>query len=617
MTEKKHPSQWAHPIDVRDFTDIVAEPIAIEPGKRHLFETKDSLEPTGYRLRAKVRMTFAGLRTRNKALYLPDEHYKSAGSFIKPYPKPIQLHHNDERDPIGRVIDVRYVDTSNEAISLDSRVATAMKTFRDSKSKPLARMGTVPTFLSMSKNAQYRGVGHLLGLWDVTDPDAIRKILDGRYLTVSTAMAPAGACCSICALKGEFVDWAVEQCEHERGDFVDGVECVAIPYNYDWEEVSPVNHPAAKLAQIIEVGTDLSFSDAVNKNIIDSSPLFEDVHVVHDQKAFRIKDWTEITNKDLFDWTENSNSINNSNTPLNLSTNVIGKKNDGLDHDNKGQNMKLTDLTKDTSSNYDAIAKHLSGARMTGDLLGALEDSVFVGPSRTFPVTDLDHASAIKALLAEIEDSESKSTLLEAIEDRVVALTPAPAEEPAAEVIVDSAPAVVVETDSVSLSKAEFDELKALADQTEDLRLDRDLLKRKVESLKAEVKALSDAQSETLKSYKGMLAEALVDAQTSRGFKIEDRVAKLKELSGRSIEALTTSLHDFRSQPQTGTNKPASGEQVENPLTSSATEQDKNQIKGIIKTYWDKYYSPEGPAGATRYWNQMRAENLVPANVTP
>jgi hypothetical protein len=629
MPDILHPSKWAKPIaDFRDFSSFVATPIAIEAGKQHLFETKDSTEPSGYRLRAKVRMTFAGIRTRNKAVYLPDEHYKSAITFIKPYPKPIQLHHQDDRDPIGRVIDVRYIDTTNEAVNVDSRVGGIMKVFKDSKAKPIARLGTIPTFLSMSQNNQYRGVGHILGLWDVTDPDAIRKILDGRYLTVSTGMAPRSAYCSACALQGELIDWARQVCEHEPGEIVDGVECVKVPMNYDWEEVSPVNHPAAQLAQIIEVGNDITFADAIQKNQPIAYPLFEDCFAVKNDTVVRLTDSANVDADNLFDWTNVNKLDNNANTPHIHQANVIGEMKQDRGLDQKGLTMKLTELTKDTASNYEAIAKHLDGAaRLTGDLLKDLEDSVFIGPNRTFPVRDLKHAEAIKSLLEEIEDSDSKAAILESLTDKVTALTSpgdSPAEESTEVSVEDSAAPTDETNDLVSITKDALAVYEANADKLSDLTTERDILKQRVASLKAEVQSLTAAQADTLKAYKSMLADALVDAQISHGFKIEDKVETARVFTERSIDSLRNSLQDLKAQAVNGAARKPTGERVEDPRTADSADTkerveavDRNKYKVIFETFYDKYYGPEGPSAAKRYLQDARAKGLIPANVQP
>lgn len=631
MVDRIATELWKHPIDRRDFTNIIAEPVAIQPGKNHFFETKDSESVTGHSLRAKVRMTFAGIRTKNRALYLPDEHFKSTRSFITPYPKPVQVHHKDELDPIGRVIDVRYVDTTNEAISVDSRIGKTMQIFKDAKAKPVLRLGTVPTFLDLSRNnSNYRGVGHILGLWDITDPEAIKKFLDGRYLTVSTGMAPRGAYCSACALNGEVVDWAKEMCDHERGDIVDGVECVAVPFDYEWDEVSPVNHPASPNSQVIEVGHGLSFADAVQKiDHVLPYEVFSDFHLSKDNfsSSIRLKDGVKVTKPLVFEDLDTNASGKNT-------ASVIGEIEQRLESDPKGQAMKLSDLIKDTASNYEAIAKHLDGAaRLTGDFLKDLDDQVFLGPNRTFPIKDLAHAEAAKALLAEVEDSDAKATLVAEIEDAITRLTPASevaAEEDASEEpkVEDAVVEVTEEDNTMKVTVEAWDALKAQADKVADLELDRDLWKNKAQRLATEVASLTASHNELLKDHKGMLAEALVETQLSRGAKIEDKVETLKKYSSRSLESLRDSLEDWKNKSATGTTRQVSGEQVADPRLPSKdsaeepeaqqTKDDAKDYSGIVNQYYELYYDGvSGPARAKLFLLDARNRKLIPENVNP
>ena len=62
-------------------------------------------------LRITLAATHAGIITRNNGFYLPDKMREGINGWVKPYPKPIQVHHQDEQDPIGRVVAARYIDT--------------------------------------------------------------------------------------------------------------------------------------------------------------------------------------------------------------------------------------------------------------------------------------------------------------------------------------------------------------------------------------------------------------------------------------------------------------------------------------------------------------------------
>ena len=614
-------SQWKRPIDGLDYASFVAIPIEVDPKKRRLFETKDSTSPTGYHLRAKVKMTFAGMRTGNKAMYLPDEHHKSAQSFIKPFPRPIIRNHDEDVDPMGRVIDVRYVDTTNLAIGIDARAAKIATAFRDSKTDTLKRVKTVSTLLDMSKNPDYSGMGHILGLWDVTDPDAIAKVLDGRYLTVSTAMAPEGAYCSSCALDGTLTDWKVDDCDHFRGDIVDGIECVAVPFNYHWEHVSPVNLPAAKLAQIVEVGDNLTFSDAKTTYNIPYE-LFTDVDVGRKERdGERIMSIMDKLEKELPSRLDET-SIK---TPTSKTDSVIEIQ-DNKQSSIQGNLMKITELLKDTAQNYEALAKFLpeGAAKLTGDMLSSLEDSIFLGPNRTFPAKDKNHLVAIKALLETVEDSETKAAILKLVED-ATKKTAEVSPEATPDQVADSAPAASEPTPETPDLQKEIDELKAqnalLQEKISDFVVAKDLTEKRQSALESDIASLNAVYANLMKDYKGLLADTLADAQEARGFKIEDRASTVAKFKDRTIQSLLDQLNDLKSQPTLAGGRAASGEPAPDPtkVEGNSPSTDRSQYEGIFRQYDKLFYSdgPNGPIKAKQYLANARLRGLIPDNVEP
>ena len=645
--------------------DVVSVvPVALDPYKKSFFETKDSMSPTGHSLRAKVRMTYAGLKTKNRAVYLPDEHFKSAHTFLTPYPKPIQVHHDDYSDPIGRVIDVRYVNTTEEAALVDSRVKDAMSVFakagrmKDAAAEKKARLSTVPTFLDLSKNGKYKGVGHILGLWDVTDPDAIQKLLDGRYLTVSTGMMPQSAFCSVCALDGELTDWAQDFCDHDRGRTYDGVECVAVPMNYEWEEVSPVNHPAAPLSQVIEVGQGLSFSDALQKTQEDTisrkDGLFFDVCLVSRDKtsAISIRDGSKTALPTLADITLQSIAeapVEAKHTQIPVDTKVllqdntvptpkdavIEEKSNTTKEVTKTVAITLISLSVDTTTNYDAIAKLLDEdtARLTGDLLEGLDDGIFLGADRTFPVPDKAHGEAVKQLLETVEDCEAKETLLTFLDERLTSLeegikdeVEAPAEVEVVEAT-ETAEVEVEQKDSVEITAEELKRLTDLAERSEQLELDRNLWKTRATRLEDKVQALAATNTELLKEHKDMLAQNLLKAQEERGFGITDAEATLTEYKDRSIQSLKDSLTDLDLKPVSGMAREPSGEAVADPRIKDSQETEalveekiadnSQQYNGIIERYWNIYYGTGGEGAARNFLDNARRNKLIPETLQP
>lgn len=618
-------SGWKRPIECSDFSSFTAKPVATEPGKRLFSETKDSSSETGHRLMAKVKMTFSGLKTKNQAVYLPDEHFKSAKTFISPYAKPILPHHDDEKDPIGRVVDIRYVDTSNAAINFDPRFSKIADVFTDKKSSQLQKLKTVGVMLENSDMDGYSGMGHLMGLWDVTDPDGIKKVMDGRYLTVSTTMIPKGAYCSTCALEGELTNWAVDDCDHVRGDVYKGKRCCAIPFDYEWDHVGPVNTPAATQARILEFGEDLSFSDAMSKVAkIVPYEIFSDIRLGTSGSKLRFDDQVSST-------TEETSEVSTANTSNQNGTSVIGNIIDANSANSEGLDMKkLADLTKDSDKSYQLIAKLLEdGApRLTSELLKSLDETVFAGPNRTFPLKDKAHALAGLSALEDIEDSEGKAVIVSLINSYLASLetevvsTEAKVED-AAPTVAPAAPEAEPQIETVTISKAEFEVLaKAAADLEEAVTL-KEILQQQIKLAKAEAVALNDYSKQLVAEYKDSLVTRLVDAQASKGFKIVDRAEAVKKLSSRSIESLKDSLSDIGLVENTGLAKAASGEVVADPRVSDEVKpsedkcEDSQNYSGSISKYWDLYYGPNGEARAKAFWSDAKQRGIVPLNLNP
>ena len=200
-----------------------------------------------------VAATHAGLMTRNKAFYRPDTMKAHLDSFLKPFPKPVQVHHSDHVDPVGRVRAVRYVDISNKYMDplREFKNHFGGQTFLDAKAGTEKSFDQVNWILkNMQGMKDYQGLGYGELDLHISDAKTAEKILDERYLTVSVGFSTTEAYCSQCKQ-----DWAGSDgpCEHRPGEMYDDVPMVLIPSNFLYEEVSWVNNPADPHAQVVRV----------------------------------------------------------------------------------------------------------------------------------------------------------------------------------------------------------------------------------------------------------------------------------------------------------------------------------------------------------------------------
>ncbi len=88
-------------------------------------------------LQVRIAATHAGIITRNNGFYLPDSMKKGATSFTDGYPKPVLLHHEDHKDPVGRIVAASYKDTSHGVGEHYNGTAFCRYIFKDSNGNGL------------------------------------------------------------------------------------------------------------------------------------------------------------------------------------------------------------------------------------------------------------------------------------------------------------------------------------------------------------------------------------------------------------------------------------------------------------------------------------------------
>jgi hypothetical protein len=137
-------------------------------------------------------------RTANYTFYTEEGLRAGLESWTHPYNKPVLTHHNThDGEPIGRILKAEFAESTISG-----------------------RKGLIFTC-------------------EITDPDAIEKILDGRYQTVSIGATTDKVTCNICG-----TDRTKEWCEHWRGEEYEGQTCHYIIGTTYGREVSYVNVPA-------------------------------------------------------------------------------------------------------------------------------------------------------------------------------------------------------------------------------------------------------------------------------------------------------------------------------------------------------------------------------------
>ncbi len=197
-------------------------------------------------LLVRIAATHAALKTSNKGFYLPERMRDGTGSFLTPYRKPVLTHHDDFKDPIGRVVSARYVDLSTRYPINDTELQRLSQGGLEGKDLQSAVQYILNNF---DDRDDYEGLGYVELVAEISDPASMDKVLDQRYLTVSTAHSTDKAMCSVC-----LQDWVADgMCDHEPGDSYDGVHAVLLPGQHIYSEVSFVNKPADRAARTVDI----------------------------------------------------------------------------------------------------------------------------------------------------------------------------------------------------------------------------------------------------------------------------------------------------------------------------------------------------------------------------
>lgn len=231
---------------------VIAHPVSDQAKSDALSILKDSKDT---KLKIVVDATHSGVLT-NKRVYPARKvmaGYKSffskANGGTSEFDKPVITHHNDSNDAIGRV---------------NFAVFTALKKDQDFEQDYLNPdpMGS-------------RGSGVVTVTANISDPEAIQKIVDGRYLSVSAGHSTDAMFCSICTnsiysdecmhTPGMYYDASGEKTDPEHGSL-----CYAITNNMDYHEISFVNMPAQPPAKLLEFNWESGKDSLINDGCITS-----------------------------------------------------------------------------------------------------------------------------------------------------------------------------------------------------------------------------------------------------------------------------------------------------------------------------------------------------------
>lgn len=504
------------------FNDAIAiTPLDISDEVKDYYATPENLQTTP--LRCRIAATHSGRITSNNGFYLPDRMRKGTSTFTAQYAKPVLIHHDAKRDAIGRVISANYVDLTT-AIRDSGRMTKLRDACEDLAlldAFVLGKMETVQAIdfareylindLTVSADPDYEGLGFIELVADITDPSAVAKILDKRYLTGSTGAATNSATCSVCK-----TDWAVEgKCEHKPGKIYDNAKCVIIAGDLVYSEYSFVNKPADAHSGVIEVNIggvqDMVQVENHEEDDTNKSERVYEVVFVHDSvKATQSQEDESMTFKDAFE---------------RISALDFFKGLEGLEDAVKAviDNKEISD--EDREKDF---------ARLVAVQLGKVEDYDAAHPVTETPAdASADDASSDDA--SSTEDAETEQTPA----DKVAALEALLAQ---AKALVTEAPA---DADTTSTEEPVTDD--AAADEPNPLQVTVDELTQANDALTSKVTELETKLTASRKevgylhadieNLTNSVADSLAEVRTS----IVQRVTDFRILDGQEVDFQTVS----------------------------------------------------------------------------
>lgn len=549
---------------------------------------KDFMGNTGTApLIVKIAATHSGLVTGNNTFYLPDKMRKGTDTWISQYPKPVLVHHDKASDAVGRVVRAEYVDLAPEHVTVfsDARILSDLNQFKAghlTKKSELQFIRDVLIKSEVLKDKNYQGLGYIQLVAAITDPDAIQKIRDGRYLTGSISASTDAAVCSVCE-----IDWISDgKCDHSPGEIYDGIPAFIIAGNFEYEEYSWVNSPADAHSSVMELVTDGKRERINNAKMTDALKVNS-----HAARMMLISGHDTLH----YQWDYKIVSVQPANPG---------------DHN--------TQPPKDIYDLHEQLHKEAKEQGIDGSLvLGAL-DSVL--PKDLWPpMADYgDSMDSVKENTMKVADEVKKDEVKkeEAVIVDETVKTPAAAEpvvEPAIETVKDAVPTVSdALTDATNLLLVKDAELKKLADQLLVLRDEFKEVYKNITTLEDEL----IAAHEELRKFK---AERAVDMKRMSGVEIKDvkaEMTSLLKLDDKQLDAQVTSVDidkiiDKLNSGLANTNPETTVADPSAPVTAITLSDDEVKMAKTVQDVYNHLLSTAGPKKAESYRARMQREGYI------
>lgn len=447
----------------------------------------------------------AGL-TANYNAYSEETLEKSLMSWTTPYDKPIILNHDLYTEPLGRIIGARM---SKEA-----------------DGSPFVKLQAA-----------------------ITDPMAVQKVTDRRYLTGSVGGRAGEAICSVCDTNWAAAEGSGVPCRHQRGKVYNGKLAFMDMKDVQFHEYSFVNVPADKRSKVLATASE-SLTSKAKFFVLD----MDSEGIIEYRESESPRDvLAEMKKKDATPLYMNLKGAYLA--ALSEEDSELNGVNSHIDHTNSDERSKTPEetvmaeeaLVAEEEDDILAVSEGLSEdlSKITDEEAAATEEE---GPEDEGSEDD-EETDATEEADATEEVAAEEST--EATEEEEAERPEAQEKPKDADVDAETSDGAPVsresEDDEVTEEAAEEGAAEEQAPDTElSEESDNTDTEPLVEELKSEVATLKEENARLRKALHKTLVERVVDAKISAGVvEYEARAEAIEEHSKRSASSLADAYKDF------------------------------------------------------------------------
>jgi len=459
--------------------------------------------------------------TANYNNYSPRALEEALQSWVEPYPKPIILNHDLNSEPIGRVMAARMDKETDGSSFVRLQIA-------------------------------------------ITDPVAIEKVMDRRYLTGSVGGRANKAICSISgqdlAAEGEGGRPIIPK--YRRGQVYKGKLAYVDMQDISFKEYSFVNQPADSKSGIRAkkaVDGEIKVEDSNNDWIAKSSAFIlsmdeEDIYSVQEHKSIlnglKTKEskplYLQLKGSFLTAMAvQESENYKYNNPPL-LSIQ------DMKDSAESQENQTMDNVEK--QEDILAVAEELSNSLSS---IASASSEEITKPTEEEPKQEVVEAAVEEQLVSTQEISKDNSEKADEQQEKAV-------DSEEAEKSEETPEDVQAEPQEKAEEENSLNGEKEVATESED------------SEMLAKVKALEEENTKLKKALHNTLVERVVDAKIAVGVEsVDNREKAIEEHASRTASSLADSLRDLARFPQT---KQVRGEMPEISSETEVVEGESNAI---------------------------------------